>query len=148
MYKEVLVQPSCVCKPQICSNFTFSSMLQHHTSAPVRFPPGNKYSHKNTWSQLVTVVLKHVKFSLSLLSLCEQMRCAEMKKSKIVYGSQICSLVTAGLVSYIKSTQIVTKETYVYRSKSYFKCQECFVLCLYTFFSSVAHTDYSWHQVS
>lgn len=71
LYKEVLVQPSCVWKSQICSNFTFSSMLQHHASDLVRFPPGNKYSPKNTWSQLVKVVLKHVEVSLSLL--CEQM---------------------------------------------------------------------------
>lgn len=83
LYKEVLVQPSCVCKSQICSNFTFSSMLQHHASDLVRFPPGNKYSPKNTWSQLVKVVLKHVEFSLSPPVWTDVMRRNERSKSVV-----------------------------------------------------------------
>lgn len=83
LYKEVLVQPSCICKSQICSNFTFSSMLQHHASDLVRFPPGNKYSPKNTWSQLVKVVLKHVEFSTFPPVWTDVMRRNERSKSVV-----------------------------------------------------------------
>lgn len=84
LYKEVLVQPSCVCEPQLHSNVTRSSPSQHRTSALVGFPPAVKYSHKSTWSQWVKVVLKRLKSLLSLLSLREQMRRAEMKAAKVL----------------------------------------------------------------
>lgn len=140
LYKEVLVQPSCVCKSQICSNFTFSSLLQHHTSALVRFPPGNKYSHKNTWSQLVKVVLKHVAFfSFPPEPVwTDVMSRNEKKPTCRVYGLQICTIVTAGLISYIKSTQIVTNETCTNLNRTSSVRNVSFCVCT-LFFSSVTH---------